>query len=225
LETSWQQTRTDQTHLRRLCYHYSSYSGNESTSLPFNSISYFFWHYNQIWDCYGYTIRGRMQNIFQRYSLTHDAQRLQLTTLHSLSRILLPYYSMISWYCRKWGSIFAITFYQSNYLSTILHSTQSTEWSHQLPLNINDPGHGQPWRLFLAKCRERLSFVIYASRCALYYSTSLQSLLSACALPEHQRDFSIYNFVTLRQQQESCSLNSCNLCCITIYPLSFQLCR
>ena len=146
LETSWQQTHTDQSRLRKLCYHYTFCSGNESTSLPINFISYFFWHYNQIWGWYGYTIRGRMQNIFQCYSLTHDAQRLQLTTLHSPTRILLPYYNMILWYCRKWGSIFEITFYQSNYLSTILHLTQSTARSHHLLLNIDDPGYGQPWR-------------------------------------------------------------------------------
>jgi len=112
-----------------------------------------------------------MQNIFHCYPLTHDAQRLQLTTLHSLTRIVLSYCSAIFWYCRNWGFIFEITFYQSNHLSTILHLTQSTARSHQLPLNIDDLGHGQPWRLFLAKCRGRLLFVIYASRGTLYNST------------------------------------------------------
>ena len=108
--------------------------------------------------------------------LMHNALRLWFIILHNLSCILLPYYSIISWHCRKWGLIFKTTFHQPNYLSTILHSTQSTERSHQLPLNINDPGYGQPWYLFLAECRERLSFVIYALRGALHYSTSLQSL-------------------------------------------------
>jgi len=61
-----------------------------------------------------------MQHTFHCYLLTHDAQRPQLTTLHSLTRILLLYYSIILWYCRNWGLIFEITFYQSNYLSTIL---------------------------------------------------------------------------------------------------------
>jgi len=112
-----------------------------------------------------------MQNTFYRYLLAHNAQHLQLTTLHNLTYVLLPYYSIISWYCRNWGLIFGITFYQSNYLLTIFNSTQPTVRSHQLLLNIDDPDHGQPWRIFLAKCRGRLLFVIYASRGALYNST------------------------------------------------------
>jgi len=61
-----------------------------------------------------------MQHTFHCYLLMHDAQHPQFTTLHSLTRILLLYCSAIFWYCRNWGLIFEITFYQPNYLSTIL---------------------------------------------------------------------------------------------------------
>jgi len=135
LETSWQRTHTDQTHLRKLCYHHTFYSGNESTSLPINFISYFFWHYNQIWGCTAILLESECK-IYLTAILW--CTTLNVCNCRVVSCILLPYHSIIFWCCRKWGSTFEITFYQSNYLSTILHLTQSTARSHHLLLNIDD---------------------------------------------------------------------------------------
>ena len=137
-----------------------------------------------------------------------------------MSCILLPYHSMILWYCRKWDSIFEIAFYQSNYLSTILHTTQSTERSHQLPLNNNDPGHGRPWRLFFAKCRGRLLFVIYASRGALCYSTASQSLFR----PAHCQNISATFQITNSQFCSSNKKVAIQLITIYLHYYSFTVC-
>jgi len=140
--------------------------------------------------------------------LMHDIQHLQLTTLRSLTRMLWPYCSVIFWSCRKWGLIFGITFYQSNYLSTLFNLTQPIVRSHRLPLNIDDPGHGQPWHIFLAKCRRRLLFVIYASRGAPYNSTLVTIIISSLRTARTSaRLFPVYNCTILGQQQESCSVN------------------
>jgi len=135
LETSQQRTHTDQTHLRKLCYHSAFYSGNESTSLPIIYAFDFFWHHNQIWGCMTILLEGEY-----KIYLTTTAQdtTLNVGNCKAASYILLPYHSVIFWCCRKWGSILEITFHLSNYLSTILHLTQSTARSHHLPLNIDD---------------------------------------------------------------------------------------
>jgi len=98
--------------------------------------------------------------------------------------------------------------------------------THQLPLDIDDPGYGQPWRIFLAKCRRRLLFVMYTSRGTLYNSTCVTitiSVLRTARTSARLFQFTISQF--WGSNKKVAALTHYNLSYMVIYSLSFQLCR